>query len=69
MTFHHIDISRMLDPTIIKKFPRLERFLDDIEKIKSIKSYLEIRPKLIDVSVEPKLVINGTPHPTGVQKT
>ena len=69
MTFHHLDISRMLDPTIIKKFPRLERFLDDIEKIKSIKSYLEIRPKLIDVSVEPKLVINGTPHPTGVQKT
>ena len=37
--------------------------------IESIKSYLDNRPKLINVSVEPKLVIDGIPHPTGVKKT
>ena len=69
VTFHHLDLSKMLDPSIIKKFPRLEKFLEDILSIDSVKSYLENRPELIDVSVEPKLVIDGIPHPTGVKKT
>ena len=67
--FHHLDLSKMLDPSIIKKFPRLEKFLDDMMLIPSVKSYLESRPKLVDVSVEPKLVIDGVAHPTGVKKT
>ena len=37
--------------------------------IPSVKSYLDKRPKLVDVSVEPKLVIDGIEHPTGVKKT
>ena len=69
VTFHHLDLSKMLEPSIIKKFPRLEKFLEDIMSIDSVKSYLENRPELIDVSVEPKLVIDGVPHPTGVKKT
>ncbi len=69
VTFHHLDLSKLLDPTIIKKFPSLEKFLEDIMSITSVRSYLENRPKLIDVSIEPKLVINGVPHPTGVKKT
>ncbi len=69
VTFHHLDLSKLLDPNIIKKFPRLEKFLEDIMLIDNVKSYLENRPELIDVSIEPKLVINGFPHPTGVKKT
>ena len=69
VTFHHLDLSKLLDPTIIKKFPRLENFLENMMSIATIKSYLDKRPKLIDVSVEPKLVINGVAHPTGVKKT
>ncbi len=69
VTFHHLDLSKMLDPSIIKKFPRLEKFLEDMISIESIKSYLDNRPKLINVSIEPKLVIDGFPHPTGVKKT
>ena len=67
--YHHLDLSKLLDTFIIKKFPRLEKFLEDMMSIESIKSYLDNRPKLIDVSVEPKLVIDGIPHPTGVKKT
>ena len=59
----------MLEPLIIKKFPRLEKFLEDIMSIERVKSYLDKRPKLIDVSIEPKLVIDGVQHPTGVKKT
>ena len=43
--------------------------IEDIESIESVKSYLNSRPKLIDVGVEPKLVIDGVAHPTGVKKT
>ena len=67
--FHHLYLSRKLDVKIIKKFPRLEKFLDDIASLLSIESYLSKRPELIDVSVEPKLVINGKAHPTGTVKT
>ena len=69
VTFHHLDLSKLLDPSLIKKFPRLEKFLENIMSIESIRNYLEKRPKLIDVSVEPKLVIDGIPHPTGVKRT
>ena len=65
----HLDLSRKLDGKIIKDFPRLEKFLDDIASLSSIESYLSKRPELIDVSVEPKLVINGKAHPTGTVKT
>ena len=67
--YHHLDLSKLLDPELIKKFPRLEKFIEDIESIESIQSYLNSRPKLIDVSVEPKLVVDGIAHPTGVMKT
>ena len=67
--YHHLDLSKLLDPEIIKQFSRLEKFIEDIESIETVKSYLNSRPKLIDVSVEPKLVIDGVAHPTGVKKT
>ena len=67
--YHHLDLSKLLDPELIKKFPRLEKFIEDIESIETVKSYLNSRPELIDVSVEPKLVIGGVAHPTGVKKT
>ena len=69
VTFHHIDLSKMLDISIIKKFPRLEKFLEDIMSIESVKYYLDKRPELIDVSIEPKLVIDGVKHKTGTKKT
>ena len=66
---HYLDISKKLDDTIITKFSRLEKFLDDISSIDTVSNYLNNRPDLIDVSIEPKLVINGKPHPTGTKQT
>ena len=67
--FHHLDLSRELDPEILEKFPRLIKFVKDIEDIDIVSKYLKNRPKLVGVGIEPKLVINGTEHPTGVNKT
>ncbi len=67
--YHHLDLSKLLDPKLINKFPRLEKFVEDIESIETVKSYLNSRAELIDVGVEPKLVIDGVAHPTGVKKT
>ena len=67
--FHHLDLSRELDPKILEKFPRLIKFVKDIEDIDIVSKYLKNRPKLVGVGIEPKLVINGTEHPTGLNKT
>ena len=67
--FHHLDLSKKLDDSVIKKFPRLEEFLEDINSIDTVKNYLSQRPELIDVSIEPKLVIDGKAHSTGTTKT
>ena len=67
--FHHLDLSRQLDPNFLGQFSRLNEFVSDIEKIESISNYLNSRPELIDVKTGPKLVINGKAHPTGTDKT
>ncbi len=69
VTFHHLDLSRELDSSLIKEFPRLEKFVDDISSIDSIGSYLKNRPQLIDVSISPKLIIDGQPQSTGIKKS
>ncbi len=67
--FHHLDLSKELDAEIVEKFPRLIEFVKDIEGIDIVSKYLKNRPKLVGVGIEPKLVISGTEHPTGVNKT
>jgi hypothetical protein len=43
--------------------------VNEIRNIEAVKNYLQNRPKLVGVGEEPKLIINGRPHPTGVNKT
>ena len=67
--YHHLNLSKLLDETLVAAFPRLEKFISDMEKIPALRDYLDRRPQLIDVGIEPKLVINGEAHPTGVMQT
>ena len=69
LAYHHLDLSRTLYQNIFLKFPRITKLLKAIESIDPVKNYLETRPKLIDIGVSPKLVINGTAHPTGTKNT
>ena len=67
--YHHLNLSKLLDETLIAEFPRLETFLYDMEKMPELTHYLNKRPQLIGVGEEPKLIINGKAHPTGVTQT
>ena len=67
--FHHLDLSKKLDPDLLPNFPRLLQFIADVEGITAILEYLQTRPELVNVGIEPNLIINGTAHPTGLQKT
>ena len=67
--FHHLDLSKKIDPLLIKKFPRLEKFVNDISAIDSVNMYLSSRPELVKVGNEPRLIIDGVEHPTGIKKT
>ena len=68
-TFHHLDLSKKLDPTLIKEFSRLEEFISDMTELPKMEEYLKDRPELIGVGEKPQLLIDGTAHPTGVQKS
>ena len=67
--FHHLDLSKKLDPELLPNFPRLLQFIADVEGITAILEYLQTRPELVNVGVEPNLIINGTAHPTGLKKS
>ena len=66
--FHHLDLFKKIDIILITHFPRLEKFLVYISSIYIISKYLDNRTELIDISVEPKLVINSVDHPTGTNQ-
>ncbi|MDC1351194.1 glutathione S-transferase family protein [Oceanospirillaceae bacterium] len=68
-TFHHLDLSKKLDDSLIKQFPRLERLVDDMMCLQGMSEYLLRRPTLIGVGKGPKLVIGGIEHSTGVEQT
>ena len=68
-TYHHLDLSKLLDPSLVQEFPRLMAFISDMESLPGMASYLSKRPKLIDVGTAPKLVIEDVAHPTGMKKT
>ena len=67
--FHHLDLAKKLEPFLLSNFTRLMQFFDDIQGVDAISEYLQKRPELVDVGVEPKLIIDGSAHPTGMQKT
>ena len=51
--FHHLDLSKKLDPDLLPNFPRLLQFIADVEGITAILEYLQTRPELVNVGVEP----------------
>ena len=68
-TFHHLDLSKKLDASLIEEFPRLKKFIDNVTALPVMVEYLQASPSLIEVGLSPKLVFEGVAHPTGVQKT
>ena len=55
-----------MDEAILEDYPRLRDFMAAMHGLSGRATYLAERPELIGVGVEPKLVIDGGPVPTGI---
>ena len=64
--FHHIDLAHFLDGQILEGFPAMQAFMGGMSALPGVSGYLAARPELVGVSVEPKLVIDGTAVSTGM---
>ena len=67
--YHHISLAQRMHSNILGNAPHLKRFLSSVQALPRVQDYLDQRPELIDVGKAPKLVINGSPVPTGVMRT
>ena len=41
--YHHLDLSRQLDPNLLENFIRLTKFVSEIEGVESVSNYLQAR--------------------------
>jgi glutathione S-transferase len=64
--FHHVDLARFLDEKLLTPYPLMMQFMTNIESLKGVSEYLNIRPELIGVGTDPKLIISGEAKSTGI---
>ena len=62
--FHHLSILSLLTVDFQEKQPALNQFMKEFEKADGIKEYLNSRPQLTGIGVEPLLELNGVPTST-----
>ena len=62
--FHHLSTLSFLTVEFLEQYPSLNHFMQEFEKIDGIKEYLNSRPQLTGIGVEPLLELNGVPTST-----
>lgn len=65
--WHHLTLAKHLKADILDLYESITRMIQAVETLPGVSAYLEQRPKLIGVGTEPKLVIDGVAHPTGMK--
>ena len=64
--YHYFALALLLDKNILNSYPLLLNFMKSFPKLKNIKDYLINRPKLIDIGIAPKFIIDNESYPTGI---
>ena len=67
--YHHFSLATILQKDILNDQPLIIEFMNSVENLPGIKKYLDERPEIIDVGTAPKLIINGSPSPTGTEES
>ena len=62
--FHHLSTLSFLTVEFLEQYPSLNHFMQEFEKIDGINEYLNSRPQLTGIGVEPLLELNGVPTST-----
>ena len=66
--YHQFSFLRLLDQGLLSDFPRIIKFMEEVENLPGVREYLDNRPELIGISSCPQLVIDGKPVSTGITK-
>ena len=62
--FHHLSILSFLTVDFLEKHPSLHQFMQEFENVDGIKEYLNSRPPLTGIGVEPLSELSGVPTST-----
>ena len=60
----HLSILSLLTVEFLERYPLLKNFMQEFEKIRAVETYLNTRPTLSGIGVEPLLELNGVPTST-----
>jgi len=63
--YHYFAMALLLDKNIFNDFPSIKNHMDALIRLNGIKKYLNERPEIINVGINPKMRINGKEIPTG----
>ena len=53
--FHHFDMAELLMPDILSAFQGLQRFMEAMRSVPKIQQYLDTRPELLNVGIDPRM--------------
>ena len=59
-------MALLLDKKILNNYPRIKNHMDALINLNGIKKYLNKRPQIINIGINPKMKINGIETRTGV---
>jgi glutathione S-transferase len=62
--YHHLSILSLLTVEFLERYPLLKNFMQNFEKIRAVETYLNTRPTLSGIGIEPLLELNGVPTST-----
>ena len=65
--YHHFSLATILQQDILNSFPSILDFMRAVENLPGVKEYLASRPRITDVGISPKLIIDGVAKPTGTK--
>ena len=58
--YHHFNLTLLVDPTAFSHYPTIAPWMARVESLPGVKEYLENRPDVIGVGVNPqRKAING----------
>ena len=63
--FHHLSLALLIDENILNNYPKLNKFMSDFASQNGIKKYLDSRPQLVGIGIQPKVIIDEKQYATG----
>jgi glutathione S-transferase len=63
--YHYFEMALLLDKNILNDFTSIKNHMDTLTSLNGIKKYLNSRPEIINIGINPKMKINGIETQTG----